>query len=80
LYKFINCSNKYARHIKPGQARLVVYHGPGRQNMQAELESTDIVLTTYETLRADWLANRALYSKYWYRIVLDEGTHNDPFF
>jgi len=36
-------------------------------------KSNDIILTTYETLRSEWLTNGALYSEKWYRLVLDEG-------
>lgn len=33
----------------------------------------DIILTTYETLRRDWVEEGPLYSNTWRRLVLDEG-------
>lgn len=50
-----------------------MYHGTSQQRRHTELEDVDIVLTTYETLRSEWSANGALYSKKWLRLVLDEG-------
>ncbi|KAF2239007.1 hypothetical protein EV356DRAFT_226832 [Viridothelium virens] len=62
-----------ARHIRPACVRVIVYHGSTRQRMHTELEGADIVLTTYETLRAEWMTKGALYSEKWHRLVLDEA-------
>jgi SNF2 family DNA or RNA helicase len=51
----------------------MVYHGSSRQHFVSEFQSKDIIITTYETLRAEWLKKGPLYSKPWYRLVLDEG-------
>jgi len=61
------------RHIHPGEIKSIVYHGSGRQSAHTQFKDTNIVLTTYETLRADWTTDGALYSQKWHRVVLDEG-------
>lgn len=62
-----------SRHIRPGGVTLLVYHGPKRQDLAKELHNNDIVLTTYDTLRTDWLNQGPLYNGTWARVVLDEG-------
>lgn len=54
-----------------------MYHGSGRRRLSSTLKNSDLILTTYETLRSDWEANGALYSTEWYRIVLDEGQRHE---
>lgn len=63
-------------HIYPGQVRVAIYHGSNRSGLSAELQSHDIVLTTYDTLRSEWASSAdkgVLYSEIWARVVLDEG-------
>ncbi|KAL9621923.1 MAG: hypothetical protein Q9160_003744 [Pyrenula sp. 1 TL-2023] len=43
--------------------------------MLADSNKNDIILTTYGTLRADWVTKGPLRSKEWYRFVLDEAHH-----
>ena len=52
-----------------------MYHGSTRKRLPAGFASADIVLTTYDTLRAEWAKNGALFSKPWHRLVLDEAHH-----
>lgn len=67
-------SDSVCRHIQPGQVRYLEYHGLKRREAQQALsQHHDIVITTYETLRQDWLAGGGLYNERWYRLVLDEG-------
>lgn len=64
------------RHLQNG-IKVVKYHGENRPKTVKELEDSDIVVTTYHTLTAEYLAgkgkNSPLYQLGWYRIVLDEG-------
>ncbi|KAL2818730.1 SNF2 family N-terminal domain-containing protein [Aspergillus cavernicola] len=61
-------------HVKARQVRYLVYHGAERRKSQQGLsQQYEIVITTYETIRRDWLANDGLYSGSWHRLVLDEA-------
>ncbi|KAK9774330.1 putative Helicase C-terminal domain-containing protein [Seiridium cardinale] len=64
------------RHVRRGQMKTVVYHGPNRQRLSAAFQDAAIVLTTYETLRMESQATKScLYSNTWHRLVLDEAHH-----
>ncbi|PNP78626.1 hypothetical protein FNYG_07972 [Fusarium nygamai] len=60
-------------HIIPGQIRVAVYHGTGRQTLAKQFRNNDIVLTTYQTLRSDWANKGPLFTEQWFRVVLDEA-------
>ncbi|KAK6073666.1 transcription termination factor 2 (SNF2 family domain-containing protein) [Seiridium cupressi] len=63
-------------HVRRGQLKTVVYHGPNRQRLSAAFQGAAIVLTTYETLRMESQATKScLYSNIWHRLVLDEAHH-----
>ena len=51
----------------------MVYHGSARKHLSQKLQNVEVVLTTYETMRSDWVNGGALYLEQWHRIVLDEG-------
>lgn len=51
----------------------MLYHGSARRELLKKLQNADIVLTTYETMRSDWIAKKALYLEKWHRIILDKG-------
>jgi len=57
------------------QLKCVKYHGQYRDTNVASLRDTDVVITTYHTLAADFASkrNNPLAEIHWYRIVLDEG-------
>lgn len=55
-----------------------VHHGKSKIAHIAEVDVFNIVLTTYQTVSAEWkegLGEResTLFSKHWNRIILDEG-------
>ncbi|KAH7169483.1 SNF2 family N-terminal domain-containing protein [Fusarium sp. MPI-SDFR-AT-0072] len=60
-------------HIMPGQIRVAVYHGTGRQTLAKQFRDNDIVLTTYQTLRSEWTNKGPLFTEQWFRVVLDEA-------
>ncbi|KAF4957210.1 hypothetical protein FGADI_3275 [Fusarium gaditjirri] len=71
--------NEVRKHLQRG-LKLVKYHGENRPKTLEELsvvEDSDIVVTTYHTLTAEYLIGKGktspLYKLGWYRIVLDEG-------
>ncbi|KAI0840675.1 SNF2 family N-terminal domain-containing protein [Hypoxylon sp. FL0890] len=74
------------RHFKRGSLSYKIYHGSTRNDGAAALSSVDVVLTTYETLRAGLPDEGAgmrngkgtkrvglLHSIDWHRVVLDEA-------
>ncbi|CAJ0553138.1 Ff.00g116500.m01.CDS01 [Fusarium sp. VM40] len=62
-------------HIVPGQIRVALYYGTGRQNLVKDFRKNDIVLTTYQTLRSEWTNKGPLFTAQWFRVVLDEGQY-----
>ena len=64
-------------HLNPGTLSWLIHHGKQRLRSIMELESTDIVVTTYQTLVAEFRKHAAesqvAYSVKWRRIVLDEA-------
>ncbi|KAI1416817.1 SNF2 family N-terminal domain-containing protein [Hypoxylon sp. FL1857] len=74
------------RHFKKASFTYKIYHGRARDDGAAALRSVDVVLTTYETLRAELpdegtimrrgkRSRRAglLHNVDWHRVVLDEA-------
>ena len=74
------------RHFNEGSLTFTIFHGQTRRKQLEKIESYDIVLTTYETLKADCphAAERkriamkdrifgSLHEIKWHRVVLDEG-------
>lgn len=82
-----NWSGQIATHVKESNMlNVYTYHATGRVDMKrADFEKYDVVLTTYQTLTADYmprgtsskpgqeLRSKGLYSVPWRRVILDEG-------
>ncbi|KAH8897616.1 hypothetical protein GQ53DRAFT_712073 [Thozetella sp. PMI_491] len=61
------------RHIRSKGLHSFVYHGSNRRDAASDLHTFDVVLTTYDTLRSDWLEYGPLYTHTWSRVILDEA-------
>ncbi|RYP13394.1 hypothetical protein DL767_010752 [Monosporascus sp. MG133] len=42
-------------HVHPDRLRVAVYHGSQKKDTSAHLRDSDIILTTYETMRSSWM-------------------------
>ena len=68
-----------SRHLN-GTLKTVKYHGQKRKTQIAVIEDSDIVITTYHTLAADFTAKVSPLNEIsWFRIVLDEGRETARF-
>lgn len=75
-------TNRIHRHLKGGLG-VIKYHGPGRPKDLDTISDSDIVVTTYNTLTAEFLVKSKpsiLHRIGWYRVVLDEGKPQPPCF
>ncbi|KAK2836850.1 hypothetical protein FQN49_006659, partial [Arthroderma sp. PD_2] len=52
---------------------VCIYHGAGRTKHRDDLDSFDVVITTYGTLSSEHGKNSGCFGVHWYRIVLDEA-------
>jgi hypothetical protein len=65
-------------HVVADSVKFRRHHARARLNDLQDLKAVNIVLTTYQTLSADWRAwktsdNHIMFSVHWHRIVLDEA-------
>ncbi|KAH9209574.1 SNF2 family N-terminal domain-containing protein [Leptodontidium sp. 2 PMI_412] len=86
LSTLTNWKGQILKHFKEGSLTFTTYYGPTRQKQLKQIESYDIVLTTYETLKADCPKaargrrkvvedehSGGLHEFRWHRVVLDEA-------
>lgn len=65
-------------HVERDRLKFCRHHGKSRLNTLLDLNSRNVVLTTYHTLSADWQVSKGkdkhiIFSVRWRRIVLDEA-------
>ncbi|KAI2921278.1 hypothetical protein CBS63078_2712 [Aspergillus niger] len=60
------------RHINPERIRWLTYHGHKRHELTGNLDTYDVVLTTYDTLNVEG-EKGLLHNHEWQRIILDEA-------
>ncbi|KAL2881818.1 hypothetical protein SGCOL_002975 [Colletotrichum sp. CLE4] len=68
-----NWTNEIEKHVD-GSLTHVKYHGPNREKDLDKIKGSDVVVTTYNTLSAEFEKKSSILHKIgWYRVVLDEG-------
>ncbi|EXJ84581.1 hypothetical protein A1O3_05251 [Capronia epimyces CBS 606.96] len=62
------------RHLLPNSLTVLTYHGSGKNQLSAEMEHAQVVLTTYETLAKAAQDSASVLNQYlWFRVILDEA-------
>ncbi|KAI9708050.1 MAG: alpha-1,6-mannosyltransferase [Bogoriella megaspora] len=64
------------RHLKPNTTRCRTHHAKDRIKHRSELDSLDILITTYQTIVTEFRKRRSssvFFNVNWHRIVLDEA-------
>lgn len=60
---------RFAPHLKP-----FLFHGPKRPSNYKDLLEYDVVISSYDTIRSEYLKDKSpIYEGYWHRVVLDEA-------
>ncbi|OJJ99038.1 hypothetical protein ASPACDRAFT_53171 [Aspergillus aculeatus ATCC 16872] len=65
--------SQIARHICPRRIKWLTYHGSDRHQWHSTLSAYDVVLMTYDTLRAEEGRKDSLLEYQWERVILDEA-------
>ncbi|KAK1968726.1 SNF2 family domain-containing protein [Colletotrichum sublineola] len=65
--------NEITKHVE-GALNRIVYHGPKREKDIDKIKNSNIVVTTYNTLAAEYEKKSSILHRIgWYRVVLDEA-------
>ncbi|KAK1634848.1 SNF2 family domain-containing protein [Colletotrichum phormii] len=68
-----NWTNEIEKHVD-GSLTHVKYHGPNREKDLDKIKGSDVIVTTYNTLSAEFDKKSSILHKIgWYRVVLDEA-------
>jgi SNF2 family DNA or RNA helicase len=73
------------RHLLDNAISYCEYYGSGRAKLFDQLQSYDLVITTFSVVRMDWKAHlksespTTLHDIQWHRIILDEGKYHQGF-
>ncbi|GKT95985.1 heterokaryon incompatibility protein [Colletotrichum tofieldiae] len=66
-------NNEIVKHVE-GKLNQIEYHGPKREKDIDKIKNSHIVVTTYNTLAAEYEKKSSILHKIgWYRVVLDEA-------
>ncbi|EFP89907.1 uncharacterized protein PGTG_16195 [Puccinia graminis f. sp. tritici CRL 75-36-700-3] len=83
-----NWSEEILQHVHKGSMQHLKYHGPQRHMISnTSMESANIIITSYEIVRAEFnqiqssgsSGNSLIFSRFWFRVVLDEAQQKEDF-
>ncbi|KAF2791731.1 hypothetical protein K505DRAFT_248287 [Melanomma pulvis-pyrius CBS 109.77] len=71
----VSWEEQLLEHVIDGGLRFYTHHGKTRINELSDLDAINIVLTTYPTIKGDWVAtpNHIIFSIRWKRVILDDA-------
>jgi SWI/SNF-related matrix-associated actin-dependent regulator of chromatin subfamily A3 len=84
-----NWTSQIEAHLEPSTLKVYVFHGPAKSDPKLDLDNYDVVVTSYQTLLAEYnrigidfknnthgrvpKTPRGLFGRLWRRLVLDEA-------
>ncbi|KAI1499348.1 SNF2 family N-terminal domain-containing protein [Biscogniauxia marginata] len=73
-----NWKSELSKHLRAGAFSWRCHHGPTKIKTLEDLLDLDIVLISYNTLKAEWKRqgssqDTVIFSHHWHRLILDEG-------
>jgi len=78
LFRLFRSRSNIIRHVVKSALAWGRHHGKSRLTKLSELESFNLVLTTYHTVSAEWRNGKqaeksVMFCTKWRRVILDEG-------
>ncbi|KAI0521715.1 hypothetical protein F5B22DRAFT_595968 [Xylaria bambusicola] len=67
---------EFSKHVRIDAISWRCHHGSTKITDPADLKNLDVVLTTYQTLSAEWRVKKTssfFFSYHWHRVILDEA-------